>query len=122
MKSQGIRIAAVGTVFGYAALVFTLLGGVEAVGLALWAISPLTVPLTITLVSPHKRTQFGALGLLLCLAIVGVLLSVWGLVWSPGDYNHLVVVFLPFYQFGFIATAAVILALVMLLRRYARST
>jgi hypothetical protein len=121
MTSWGIRLVAFLTVLGYAALVYTLLGqfGVVALEAIFWVIFPLLLPLTITLASKEKRTQLGALGLLLCFAFVGAPLLVWGLFLNPGDDNHLILIFLPIHQFTFMGIALAVFAFATLLRRFA---
>ncbi|WP_309662075.1 hypothetical protein [Sphingomonas sp.] len=118
MDSYGIRLSAVLTALGYSVLVFMLMGGVDLVGL--WAISPLAVPLATAFFAQKKLPQLVALSLLLFLAIGGAPLLIWGLAWNPGDYNHLIVLFLPLYQFAFLAVALAILACAKLMRRFGR--
>ena len=100
-----------------------LSGGSEAAGLTLWTTSPLGVPLLLVAFARGQRARAVATILLACLWIVGAPLLLWGLVLNPGDYNHLVVLFLPIYMFAFIvAAAATIAALAVvraLLRRFA---
>ena len=121
MDRQSIRVSALLVALCYAALAFWLLRGAEAgVALALWATSPLIIPLAIALVARKKSTQLVALALLVCFAGVGAVLLPWGLVWNPGDYNHLVVIFLPFYEFGFLAVALVTLGIATVVGRHAR--
>jgi len=82
MTTQGIRLTAALVFLGYEVLVFTLLGGGWAVRFVLWASLPLALPLTAALIARTKRTQLLALGVLLCLAIVGAVLLIWGLAWN----------------------------------------
>jgi len=120
MNRRRIRVSALVIALCYAALAFSLLRGAKAFGLALWATSPLVVPLIIALVARRKSTQWVAFALLFCFAGVGALLLPWGLVWNPGDYNHLVVLFLPLYEFSFLALALVALGIASIVYRHAR--
>jgi drug/metabolite transporter (DMT)-like permease len=123
MSSQGIRLSAALTFIGYVVLVLALLRWTEGMtDVVLWATSPLALPLIAVFAARKRRAQMVALALLLGLGVVGAVLLTWGLAWNRGDYNHLVVVFLPFYHFGFLMIAVGLLAFATLLRRFTRKT
>ncbi|HET6941350.1 MAG TPA: hypothetical protein VFH89_04220, partial [Sphingomicrobium sp.] len=82
-------------------------------------ISPVMVPTVVAFVASGKPTQRTALAVLVALASVGAGLLIWGLAWDLGDYNHLVALFLPIYQFAFLALAMAAFGLVSLMRRNA---
>jgi hypothetical protein len=116
MQARGIiRFAACAIVTAYGALTYLLIGGTaEAVELASWAIAPLALLLAVVLIASKPRTLLLAFALLLLIAVTGAMALMWGLLWNPGDFNHLVVIFLPLYQFGFVALALMAFAVVSL--------
>jgi hypothetical protein len=123
MPRSSVLLICVAAVIAYASIPWILLsGGSEAAGLIIWTTSPLSVPLLVVAFARGQRTRAIAAILLACLWIVGAALLLWGLVLNPGDYNHLVGIFLPIYMFAFIAAAAAAMALALvraLVRRFA---
>jgi hypothetical protein len=98
-------------IFGYVALPFLLIGGGNkaAAELALWTASPLAVPLMILFFARQRHTRVATAILLACLWLSGAALLLWGLVLNRTSTSHLVVIFLPLYQFGFLAVGFVLL-------------
>jgi steroid 5-alpha reductase family enzyme len=126
MDNRAIRVSAVAVAAGCSTLAFVLLARVGAMDLFPWVSSPVIVPVIVVFAANGKPTQRAALAVLVGLASLGVGLLMWGLVWHPGDYNHLVALFLPIYQFAFFALgmaafglAMTVLWLVSLIRRAA---
>lgn len=106
------RISTISSVaiLAYVALAFLLIGGGKAAAeLALWTASPLAVPLMILFFARQRHTRIATAILLACLWMSGAALLLWGLVLDRTSTSHLVVIFLPFYQFGFLAVGFVLL-------------
>jgi hypothetical protein len=104
------RIVASAVVLAHVALAFWLIGGgKEAAALAFWCTSPQALPLLMVFVARDRVTRVSANILLACLWVTGAGLLLWGLVFEPGDYNHLVVIFLPIYEFAILAAALALL-------------
>ena len=108
-------------------LVYALLlyrGGDSSVGwhegsalMALWATAPHLVLLLLVSRMGGGVWRGLALVLLWLCASVGLAILIWGLADDPGDYNHLVVIFLPVHQFELLFVIAVAAVLVHLVRR-----
>jgi hypothetical protein len=90
--------------------------------MALWATAPHLVLLLLVSWMGGGASRGLALVLLWLFASVGLATLTWGLAVDPGDYNHLVVIFLPLHQFEFLIVVAVAAGLVHLIRRAFRGT
>lgn len=99
-------------------------GGDPAVGwhegsalTALWTTAPHLVLLLLVSRMGGGVWRGLALVLLWLFASVGLAILIWGLAVDPGDYNHLVVIFLPVHQFELLLVIAVAAGLLHLVRR-----
>ncbi|HET6943652.1 MAG TPA: hypothetical protein VFH89_15985 [Sphingomicrobium sp.] len=119
MDIRAIRVSAVVVAAGYSTLALVLLGSVGAIGLFPWVISPVMIAAVVVFVASKKPTQRSALAVLAALAGVGAGPLTWGIAWDPGDYNHLVALFLPIYQLAFLVLAMAAFGLATLIRRNA---
>ncbi len=88
--------------------------------MSIWATAPHLVLLLSSSLIRRGAGRGLALVLLWLFATVGLAILTWGLVLNPGDYNHLVVIFLPIHQFEFLIVVAVAAGLVRLVRRTVR--
>ena len=85
--------------------------------MALWATAPQLVLLLLVSRMGSGASRGLALVLLWLFASAGLAILTWGLAVDPGDYNHLVVIFLPIHQFEVLIVVAVAAGLVHLVRR-----
>ena len=111
-------------VLAYAVLVGLFVRiGPETIGLMAWNAAPLAAPLLIVAFARRRAVRLGGALLLAVMWAVGAAVLLWGLVLNPGDYNHLVALFLPIHEFIWLAIGLPVLwlASVVLRRIRARS-
>ena len=92
----------------YFLFAYFLIGCSGAVELALWTASPMAAT---ALVLIFTRQRLTAAILLALMWVLGAVLLLWGLVFNPGDYNHLIVIFLPIYEFGLLAAVLLVVGM-----------
>ena len=114
---KNMRATAAIVALGYGAVLNFLLDGPMEVVPLLWLCSPFAVPLAFVLASRKEGRQRLYLAVLLCLTVGGCLSIAWAKTWDKSDFGYLILLLLPFYQFGFVALVVAVTGFTALIRR-----